>query len=56
MKTVLRRNLGLERTEKIPNQYLLAGSFVVALTGTFVIMPFDALKTHFQKADLKVMT
>jgi len=46
MKTVLRNKLELKRTEKIPNQYLLAGSFIVALLGTLIIMPFDAVKTH----------
>lgn len=56
MKTILRKKLNLERTEKIPNKYLLAGSFFVALTGTLVIMPFDAIKTNLQKADLTVLT
>jgi hypothetical protein len=56
MKTVLRSRLKIERTEKIPNYYLLAGSFVVALTGTIVIMPFDSIKTNLQKADLSVLT
>ena len=46
MKTVLRNKLELKRTEKIPNYYLLAGSFLVALLGTLIIMPFDAVKTH----------
>ena len=56
IKTGLRRHLNLERTDKIPNQYLLVSSFFVALSGTLIIMPFDAIKTHLQKADLTTLT
>jgi hypothetical protein len=49
VKTFVRKELNIERTERIPSQYLLAGSFLIAFFGTILIMPFDSIKTHMQK-------
>jgi hypothetical protein len=49
MKEMLRSHLNLKTTERVPSQYLAAGSVIVAMLNTIVIMPFDSIKTHMQK-------
>jgi hypothetical protein len=56
MKDVLRHHLLLNRSEAIPARHLMVGSMFVALINTVVIMPFDCIKTHMQKAGNFSMT
>lgn len=56
MKTTLRAHFNLQQTEKLPRLPLTIGSITVAVFSTLVIMPFDSMKTHMQKANLTAMT
>ena len=56
MKSVLRDYLNLPQTETIPKQYLLPGSAAVAIFSTLGIMPFDSMKTHMQRENLKSLS
>lgn len=53
VKVMLRKHYRIADSENIPTRYLLPGSLVVALINTMFVMPFDAVKTYFQKFDPK---
>mmetsp|Transcript_43376 Transcript_43376/g.57425 ORF Transcript_43376/g.57425 Transcript_43376/m.57425 type:complete len:91 (+) Transcript_43376:247-519(+) len=56
MKSTLRGYLGLDQTERIPQAYIVPGSFVVAVCSTLAIMPFDSMKTHMQRENLTALS
>jgi len=53
VKLSLRKCYKIPDSEKIPTKLLLPGSIIVAIFNTFCVMPFDAVKTFFQKVNPK---
>ena len=46
MKKKIREVKRIPEKENIPSKYLIPGSFFLAIISTFIIMPFDNLKTQ----------
>ena len=40
----------IAETEAIPVRYLIPASAIVAIINTTMVMPFDCIKTHLEKA------
>ncbi|CDW78178.1 UNKNOWN [Stylonychia lemnae] len=51
IKQLIKNQYSIKIDEVIPTRYLLVGSFAVALINTMCVMPFDAVKSFFQKID-----
>jgi hypothetical protein len=45
MKKKIREVKQIPEKENIPSKFLIPGSFFLAIISTFIIMPFDNLKT-----------
>lgn len=54
MKHMIRGHLNINETDRIPQSYLMYGSFCVSILNTFCIMPFDSVKTQMQQAGKNV--
>lgn len=43
--------MNIAEKEEIPTRFLIPASFIVAFANTFLVMPFDCVKTHLEKVN-----